>query len=639
MENKESIEQCMNIIKKYLHISSFYAKGHPLFLKATGDFKNELDPLLFSLERLRIGIASSFLLVGETKYNKPQFQELAKRLHVRRIKAIELRHGITSMELGVLLNISSVPAPELRRQGGLTKFFRKEEMGHLMIEELDYSELLKANTGEYRDIWMYLLSDAVESKEETQVNDLSDSFGKMMGYFSLKEFIENNELKENIQRFFDHLRERDSRRFTSCLGEMTKHVSRGGAGISPPDLVKIKAFFDKFKPEDIAQVLVDEIANAKEFDPLSFELFSKVIDPDKHAQVASQVAQKIGAVSMEDKQKIINRMQKLFSISDTSSVSDIYRNTLAAYLKNISFEKIFTFDREHARINYRAVLLNLCAQEQNEDRLKEIIAVIQEEFKPGGTGMDFSYLTMLVDGIQHKKAQFPQSAVLFTRLEHDIAVFVENGIWDERFPAELGYLVDGLPSSALGLDAYMYKIFTDRRVNPVILKLFLRFFAGSLPIFYTQLDTAYADIEFIERVIEGLRAADGPLALEVLEHMYLFSSAYLKTEAIRAMRDMTAFDKPFLLSVLREGDAFLKQEALLSLAREESARREAFEELFLLKNPWGIKNKVIVENISVVEGLDLRSAREYLVSLTKKFSLWDWEVKGKAREVLRQWNS
>jgi hypothetical protein len=639
MENKDSIEQFMNIFKKYLHISSFYAKDHPLFLKATGDFKNELDPLLFSLERLRIGIASSFLLVGETKYNKPQFQELARRLHVRRIKAIELRKGITSMELGVLLNISSVSAKDLRQQGGLARFFKKEEMGHLVVEELDYSDLLKANTGEYKDIWMYLLSDAVESKDETQVNDLSESFGKMMGYFSLKEFVENNELKDNIRRFFSHLRERDSQRFTSCLGEMTKHLSRSGAGIAHPDLAKIKAFFDGFKPEDIAQVLVDEIANAKEFDTLSFELFAKVVDTQRHAQVASLAAQKIGTASIENRQKIITRLQKLFSISDTSSVSDIYRNTLAAYLKNISFEKIFTFDREHARINYRTILLNLCAHEQNEDRLKEIIAAIQSEFQPGGKSADFSYVTRLGEVIQHKKAQYPHSAGLFTGLEKDIAVFVENGIWDEGFPGELEYFADNLQSSALGFDAYMYKIFTDRRVNTLILKLFLRFFTESLPLFYAQLDRAYADIEFIERVIEGLRAADGPLALEALEHVYLFSSAYLKTEVIRAMRDMKAFDKPFLLSVLREGDPFLKQEALLSLAREETARREAFEELFFMKNPWGTKNKVIVENIAVVEGLDLRSARECLVSLTKKFSLWDWEVKGKAREVLRRWNS
>ncbi|MFA5361707.1 MAG: hypothetical protein WC335_00455 [Candidatus Omnitrophota bacterium] len=639
MENQESIEQCMSIFKKYLHISSFYAQGHPLFVKAAGDFKNELDPLLFFLKRLRIGIASSFLLVGETKYNKPQFQELAKRLHVRRIKAVELSNGITSMELGVLLNISSVPAKDLRQQGGLARFFRKEEMGHLVIEELDYSDLLKANTGEYKYIWMYLLSDSVENKDETQVNDLSESFGKMMGYFSLKEFLENNELKENLQRFFDHLREHDSRRFTSCLGEMTKHISRSGTGISSPDLAKIKEFFDRFKPEDIAQVLVDEISNTEEFDAMSFEIFSKVVDPQKHAQVASYVAQKIGAPSIDNKQRIINRLQKLFSVFDTSSVSDIYRNTLASYLKNISFEKIFAFDREHARTNYRMILLNLCVQEQNDDRLKEIIAAVRESFQPGSKGLDFLYVTRLVDGIKHKKTQSPQAAALFSGLEKDIAVFVENGIWDEGFPPELGYLADALQSSALGLETYLHKIFTDRRVSALILKLFLRFFSGSLSLFYSRLDTAYADIEFVERVMRGLRAVDGPQALEVLEHVYRFSGAYLKVEAIRAMRDMKVFDKSFLLSVLREGGAFLKQEALLSLSREETARRAAFEELFFMKNPWGTKNKIIMENISVVEGLDLRAAREYLVFLTKKFSLWDWDVKRKAGKVLRLWNS
>jgi hypothetical protein len=185
----------------------------------------------------------------------------------------------------------------------------------------------------------------------------------------------------------------------------------------------------------------------------------------------------------------------------------------------------------------------------------------------------------------------------------------------------------------------MYKIFNDRRVSVRIMKAFLRFFAASLPLFYAQLDKAYDDIEFIERLLEGLRAVDGDLALDVLEHVYLFSGTYLKTEVIRAMRDMKAFHKDFLLTVLRDGDAFLKQEALLALVREEEARGEAFDELFHIKNPWGSKNKILLENIAVVEGVDLRSAREHLVVLTKKFSFWDWEVKKKAREVLRQWSS
>jgi hypothetical protein len=62
------------------------------------------------------------------------------------------------------------------------------------------------------------------------------------------------------------------------------------------------------------------------------------------------------------------------------------------------------------------------------------------------------------------------------------------------------------------------------------------------------------------------------------------------------------------------------------------------EILFCFPNPWGRKYIILLENIGIIEELDLKAARRYLVSLSKKPFFWDHSVKKRARKVLERWD-
>jgi hypothetical protein len=108
-------------------------------------------------------------------------------------------------------------------------------------------------------------------------------------------------------------------------------------------------------------------------------------------------------------------------------------------------------------------------------------------------------------------------------------------------------------------------------------------------------------------------------------------------EVLRAAPGLAKYEE-FLLSVLKSEETFLKKEALNILAKDETTKKQALEEVLCLLSPWGKKNKVIIENITIIEGLELKAAKPYLLSLSKRLFFWNRNVRKKALEVLKKWH-
>jgi hypothetical protein len=171
----------------------------------------------------------------------------------------------------------------------------------------------------------------------------------------------------------------------------------------------------------------------------------------------------------------------------------------------------------------------------------------------------------------------------------------------------------------------------------MVLNLFLKFFPDKLALFYENLEKKHLDIEFLETLIRNLKTLNHALVLNMLEQIYLSSNDYIKIEVLRAMREMDRFNKEFLMSILSEGDVFLRKEALLILKKDERTRKKALEKLFLIKGPFWVKNRILLDNITVVGEAGLRDAEEFLVTISKKHFFWNWNIKRKAKEVLSRW--
>ncbi len=67
-------------------------------------------------------------------------------------------------------------------------------------------------------------------------------------------------------------------------------------------------------------------------------------------------------------------------------------------------------------------------------------------------------------------------------------------------------------------------------------------------------------------------------------------------------------------------------------------RKIALDNLLYIPSPWGKKNKLIMENIMVIEEIELKEAEDYLVTLSKRRFFWNRNLRKKASGVLEKWH-
>ncbi len=636
MEKKELAKDFIYSFKKALNITTLYSKEHPLFVKGVEEFAEKVDFTLRFINAIQVDVAIDFLLFSEEKFSDPEYAELAKKMHLHKIKRIEIKQGIIFEELAFLLNRINRSLKDLIKGGSLS--LTGSKLAHLSIEEIDYYELLKKEGGEpYKDIWVYLLSDVVKNEDEEKILELADSFGEMVNHFTIKEILENSELYDNIKNFLSYLKNKDKDKFTQCSRDLANYIFNVMNILSDSDLEKIKGLFSCFDENDFADILIGVILSTDESENFSFDFFFRVVDAKIQQAVASLTVKSIREKFLGDKQKAYNRVEALLKAAEKYPFSEVYKNAFASLLDDIASTRIFTIDKDSLYLNYQFILLNLLSREKEKDSLGLIVDKISIELEKILKKTDIAYLKVLLGIIKAKKAEDPQMATVFEKLDNQIILFIEDNLWKGTLGEDFQYFIDYAPSSVSGIDVYLKKIFDENQINATIVKIFLKFFPESLDLFFSSLEKKNSDIEFNERLIKSLKEINNDSALNMLKRIYSISNNYIKNEVITALSELDKFDKELALSILRKEDVFLKKEALLMRARDEKTKREALETLFLINSPWGIKNKVLLGNISVVEDAELKDAKEFLVAISKKHFFWNWNIIRKAREVLDKW--
>jgi hypothetical protein len=122
-------------------------------------------------------------------------------------------------------------------------------------------------------------------------------------------------------------------------------------------------------------------------------------------------------------------------------------------------------------------------------------------------------------------------------------------------------------------------------------------------------------------------------------YIYSFSQEYTKFQVIKAMHDFSAPDRDFIFSVMQQNNPHLKREALLVLSRDPVALEEVVRKLLYAPNPLGLRNKVILEHMGIIEELGLQKASAYLkvLSSTPEIYFWYSPVRRKAKQILEKW--
>jgi hypothetical protein len=641
MPTKEDSQyEFFRALRTSLNMLSLYSQSSPFFAKSIEELKKKIETLLSFSNPIQFGITNNTLMIDARPLEKSGlYNELTAIFHSRKVKSIEIRSGFTNEELTCFLSAAHLSAKQVLKEGGIAGILRKNNVAHILAQELDYSQLLQDSGEECSDVWSFLLGEAVDQADTKKINSLADNVSKIMGNFKTKDFAENPELKNNVSRFLSYLKDHHRDKFRKGSQEILKLIIRDKNKTSKDDVANMEDFIKDLSGDDFAETLSEQIINDDNFDSLSLNVFSMLVDEKKHAEIAVSLGEKLASgQSWKDNPKVKRKMENLISSPDTSSISPLYRNVLFSLMKDISFEGRYNFDRDALKTNYRFLLLNLLIKENNQKRLGLLLERISFEWPQIIQEGNLEYIKNLLKSVGQAKSKNPNLLKVFEGLDNLIANFAEDSIFKGELPQGLELIFDALCSSSFGINTYLKKIIEENKVNPWFFKLFFKFFPNDCDKLYDALKNKYNDLEFLGAAVTALKSIDTPQALDALKQIFGFSNALIKIEVLKVMRSMSQVDWEFLLAVLGNSDATLKKAAMEIIALNEKSCAIALKQLLLMPNPFGKNNNAILENMAIAEELDIRKAAECLQSLSQIKLFWKKSVKNKAGEILRKWN-
>ncbi|MGB4520682.1 MAG: hypothetical protein WBI28_01965 [Candidatus Omnitrophota bacterium] len=639
MDKEEALQEFFRSLKMTFTTATFYSKGHPSFLKSLKDFKEKSDALLVFLNPIRIDVTVSSLVLDGLTYNKTGLHdELAAMFHKRKIKSIEIKQGVTLEEIVALTAGISLRPKEILRAGGISSVIKLGKNANLLVEELDYSQLLKGKGEEVKDIWACMLNQAIEKDDPSKIDELADSFEKIFEKFNVTDFTSDEQLSKNIGIFKKWLKENHNDKYSKFNKTMLKIILKEKEVSQADSLDQIKKFCHDMSTSQISDALYEEVLNNDDFHVSTFKFLSQFFGKIKNQEIASSLEKKLKEIKdLKSKTRVNKIIQELF-LSDESLITEGSRHSLAALLETISLEDKYEFNRNFLHINYQFVLLNLLAQENDPEVLKQIVESLIEEWGKISRDRDWLYLKNLLETLKNSSKQNVSNADIFKVLEDKILLLAEDAIIANDAPEYLEYFIDMMETSAKGGDFYLEKIFTENIIHQNILKIFLKLFPDRLTIFLKKLEPMRQEVEFMEEIIKNLKSTKLAAIYKIYKDIYSFSNEFIKIEVLKAMRDLAEYDAEFLFGILERENVYLKKEALFILIRDESVKKRVAGALLSIPNFFGIKNKVVLENLKLIEELGLKEATEHLVILSKKIFFWDWKVKTQAKVILRSWN-
>ena len=377
MSKEDTLKGFFNTLKTSFKNASIYGRDHPAFSESVNKLSENINDLFGFIIPISLGFTSHSLFIDGRSWDKSQlFKEIASTFHFRKLKRIEIVEGVSTDELEYFISNLSIPSKDVIRQGGPGKILDMEELPHITFEELDYYELLKGTGEEIKDIWMVLLQSALEAHDKDKIRELANSFEKVIKAFAAEDIVESSEMIDTLTEFFTRLETIDERKYRECAKEFVKTLMRSKKSLTETDRKNLEKIATKFRGKDMAGIFWEEILTDDSLDSINLNIFSTLVEKEKHEGVAHFIANIFRRNdSLRSNPKVIEKMGELLSNSSSPMISDIYRNTLATLLSEITFTEELSFLDDVLFMNYRFLLINLIEREENKN---EIVSVLQK---------------------------------------------------------------------------------------------------------------------------------------------------------------------------------------------------------------------------------------------------------------------
>ncbi len=636
----ELIRTFLRTLRVAFKLGAIYNLEHPAFKKTVDELMAGVEALFPYLNPLTIGFTPHSLLIdGHFYEGERTYWELAQVFHYRKVKRLEIRQGIPHSEFLRFASKFMLPVKAFIQEGGAQNIVKKENLIHVSLEVLDYSQLLLGEGEEIKDIWPYLLMEAVEEDDARKYEQLAGSFDKVVGRFNTEDLIQNEELHKNFVKFFQYLKDTSEEKHRTCARQLVRTAMAVRKDLPEAKFENLKLLISDLTEKDLASTLWEEIIGNEKFDSLGFSVFCKITDKERHKKVATSLRALFETDDPQNrKAEVETKIRILLSGTAGQLQSEIYRQTLSALLSEISFDKKTTFDHQLLERNYRFIVLSLLAREPAGEAAAALLDRIVEEWERIGQEQDYEFLDGLFAVLETRAADLGGEASA-QKLRKSISDLVETAVLRGDVRAELDLFIEKLGASARDRQEYLDRLFKDRVVTPTLLKAHFRFFVSERDEFDAMVKRRASDSDLLGRIADSLKFLDTPTSLSVLEMIYPLGDAGVKVRVLQAMQSLKEFDEVFLFAALGARDPLIQAEALVLLMRTERTKHVAFAKLFKLQSPYGIRNKALLRHIRIVEERGLRDAEPYVAPLAERKDFWMRKVRQEAGRVLEAWRA
>ena len=639
-DKDELIRSMAKSLRVAFKMASMYHADHPAFKSSVNELMAKLEALFAHINPVTIAFTPHALLIdGRFWEGERTFMDLAQLFHFRKIKRLEIRPGVPHAEFMRFASKVMLPVKMFIKEGGAPAIIKRENIVHIAVDTLEYSILLQGEGEEIKDIWPYLLMEAAEESDSKKFEQLSDSFGKVVGKFNTEDLIQNEELHKNFAQFFNYLKSTSEEKHRTCAKQLLKTIVSARKTPTEAKFENLKLLISDLSEEDLASTLWEEIIGNDKFDSLSFSIFSRIIDKERHKKIATSLHALFHTENPQNRRsETESKIRILLSGVSSQLHSEIYRQTLSNLLDGIAFDKKLTLDHALLQRNYRFLLLALLAQETGKEPAAATVGRVGEEWERIVQESDFEFL-LAYHEVLDRQAGLLAGEPVFDDAQKSLAEHVEGCLLRGETRPELDLFIDRLDRSLNDWEAYSATLFKDRIVTSSLLRACFRFFPGEIPALHAWIKRKASDSELLGRVADGLKLIDTPVGLETLKKVYEAGDAGVKVKALQAMQNLKEFDEAFLFPVLERRNDLIQAEALVLLMRNERTKHVAFTKLFGLASPYGIRNKALLRNLGIVERYGLTEAAPYVEPLAGRRDFWNRRIRQEAERVLEKWRA
>ncbi len=637
-EKDRLIKEFLKVLKVAFKMATMYNLDHPAFKATVEDLEGKLESLFNFLDPVSIGFTPHSLFLDDRFWEGERtYLGLAQLFHLRKIKRLEIRHGISLSELMRFASKLTLPIKEFIRLGGAEAVLKKENIIHISLEVLDYGLLLQGEGEEIKDIWPYLLMEAVEEDDHLKLDQLAGSFDRVIGRFNSEDLVQNEELQKNFVKFFQYLKETSQEKHRLCAKNLLKSVMAGQKTPTESKFENLKLLISDMNEGDLASTLWEEIIGNEKFDSLGFTIFTRIVDKERHKKISTSLQELFHSDDPQNKRAEVERKIKaLLSGTSGQLLSDIYRQTLSGLLNEISFDKKVSLDLETLQKNFSYLLLNLLAEEAQPEYAARQLNRVLEEWDRIAQERDLEYLGCLLEVMQNRSQEIAGEPA-FQKLRSALSELVEGFILEGDDRPGLTLFIEKLRESVLDRHDYLDKILRQKAVTPTMLRAYFGFFGAHLSDFKAGLKRLSSDTRFLGRIAAALEVIDTAISLDLLKYIFLLGDPTVKVRVLKAMQHLSEYDEAFLFTALEPKDSQIQAEALLLLMRNERTKHVAFAKLMNLQSPYGIRNKKLIRHIRIVEEKNLRESVPFLESLAQRGDFWNRRVRQEARRLLEKW--